>query len=565
MQIDASTVGSLLGSLYMPGSATSTSSSTGGSSLLYGGSDQVTLGSQSTAATGYASLGASGVWQFDLASVYGAQTTGIAQQAVSEEQAKAEEEALQKALDLIDQKAYADAGTILDGILAENQTHAAAVQAKGLIAQGQQKYAEAEQLFLRAHALNSTAGYDQDAANARILQEDDQIVYARASAMVKTADRREDGVRLLIALTDRSSDYTAARITLAGALIQTGDPSNGLMQYSTALRTANDTELKQISAELQSVIARAPKVLFARQLLGRTQVQQGDYDTALQTLSAVAADADDPTPYERDLAKAYAGVGRERLDGGDLTGAMSMLQKARELSPTDMDVKTALAEGYVARAEKYSALGEVDGALADYAKAAELLVGRNEKQLRARAAQGAYSLGMRVQRKRIAEGDEVSGEVAAFQAAYDLDKTNVTYRNRLAAGRNALGDQYMAEDDWKAAAGAYGRAHELVKSNATYKQNAINAWVQYADDRLYNLNYDDAVEAYRKAYKLDTQNTAVKEKLANAYNARGLNYKDEEEFLKAAQDFHSALLLFPDNATYQSNYNSVSAWETTDD
>jgi len=563
MQIDASSIGTLLSGLYMPGSTTTTS--TGTSSILFNGSDQVTLGSQDTTSSGYASLGASGVWQFNLAAVYGTQTAGIPQQVVSEEQAQAEEKALQQALDLIDQKAWDEAGTILDGILEENKTNAAAVQAKGLIAQGQQHYDEAEQLFLRAHSLDSSAGYDNDAANARILQEDDQTVYARATAMTKTADRRDEGVRLLIALTDRNSDYAAARISLAGALIQSGDPSNGLMQYSQALRTANVTELKQIHSELETIAAAAPKVLFARQLLGRTQMQMGDYDTALQTLSAVGADADVATPYERDLAKAYAGVGAERLDSGDVTGAMSMLLKARELSPTDGEIKVAVAKGYVARAEKNGALGELDGALADYTKAAELLVGRNEKELRARAAQGAYSLGMRVQRKRIATGDEVSGEVAAFQAAYDLDKTNLTYRNRLAEGRNALGDQYMAEDDWKAAAAAYGRAYSLVKNNTTYKNNTINAWVTYADDRLYNMNYDDAVEAYRSAFKIDTQNAAVRQKLANAYNARGLNYKDEEEFQKAAQDFHSALLLFPDNATYQANYNSLSAWETTDD
>jgi tetratricopeptide (TPR) repeat protein len=66
---------------------------------------------------------------------------------------------------------------------------------------------------------------------------------------------------------------------------------------------------------------------------------------------------------------------------------------------------------------------------------------------------------------------------------------------------------------------------------------------------------------YQEAFKLDPQNATSKSKLAGAYNARGLDYKSTEDMDAAVKDFKAALRLFPDNADYQANYNSVKAWD----
>ena len=59
----------------------------------------------------------------------------------------------------------------------------------------------------------------------------------------------------------------------------------------------------------------------------------------------------------------------------------------------------------------------------------------------------------------------------------------------------------------------------------------------------------------------DPQTATSNSKLAGAYNARGLDYKSTEDMDAAVKDFKAALRLFPDNADYQANYNSVKAWD----
>ena len=76
------------------------------------------------------------------------------------------------------------------------------------------------------------------------------------------------------------------------------------------------------------------------------------------------------------------------------------------------------------------------------------------------------------------------------------------------------------------------------------------------------FNYDEAIEAYRDGYQVDTFNTTVKTSLAEAYNTRGLDYVTKEKYLQAVADFKEALALFPDNADYQTNYDSVAAYDS---
>lgn len=505
----------------------------------------------------------SSVWQFDLVSALTPSSTGMTEIERSPEQEKAEEAAIEEALNDLDAGETDEARSLMDELLAQNKTNSAATQVLGLVEQAEGNYAKAEQLFLKANALDPTAGYDMDAENARTLQQDDEAVLTRARGLLATSDRSEDGVRLLIALTERSPENTEAHMLLGSSLLSQDDAMNGLMQYSTAIRTANTEQLGQLETRLTTLAKAAPKIAFLQQLVGRVQLRQGHYEEAVQTLTH-AADllGEDETGDTTDLARAYVGLGREQLKTGDLNSAMSNFSQAEALAPTDHDVKTAIAEGYTTRAEKFTSQRQYASALEYYQKTANLLGETGDDDVRTRAAHGAFTLGQALRQKRVAAGDEIDEEVVAYQLAHELATDNTTYTHKLAETRNAIGDQLLADGEYKDAAGSYAQAYALDKNNTTYKNNTINAWIAYGDHRLANLNYTDGVDAYKEAYKLDATNLGSRQKLADAYTTRGLYLKSEDEMELAVADFKEALRLFPDNQTYQDNYNALKGWDT---
>jgi tetratricopeptide (TPR) repeat protein len=551
----------------LPGTATSNTGGTASSSAsLFGPPAQVTINDNAPTVTGfrdYTQLGQASIWQpIDLASVLNPAATGVPTIARSPEEQKADEAAVKQAFDYINQGQYDAARTLMNDLLSENKTDAAAVQALGYADLGEGKYAEAEQRFLKAHALNPTAGYDNDARNARILQGDDDAVLARARSMIASSIQRDEGIRILITLTQRSPNNADAHTALGDALLSAGEGPNGLLEFSSAIRAADSSQLTQLQSRLGELAEQYPSSAFIQQLIGKTQLHQGRYADAVVTLTRAMQMADSPLGFQETLAEARVGVGRQLLEQGDVTGALASFEQAKELDPTGKDTQLALAQGYVARADQYARRSNYAAAATDYSTAAGLLAKSKDEKLAKHAAAGAYAAGRSLERARIAAGEKIDGEALAYQAAYDLDPDNVTYQRKLADTRNAIGDELFAAGKYKDAAQAYARAHELFEYDRTYRQNTINAYVAYGDERLYNLNYTDAIEAYRAAFKVDTTDAATKQKLATAYNARGLSYVEDEEYAKAAVDFRSALLLFPDNAEYQANYNSVAPWDS---
>lgn len=530
----------------------------------FGPATQVSLSTVGVSFTGfqdYTSALTKGQWQFNLSGVLNVSTSGVPEQAVSEEQAKAEAEAVEYAFELMNAGNTAGARDLIGQVLDENKTNAAAVHTLGYAELTDRNYEAAEQMFLKAHALNPTVGYDRDARNARILQGSDQEVLERAQAFVRTPTEREEGVRILIELTKRNDSFAEAHLALGDAMLDQGDGDNGLMQYNAAINTANSGLLGTIETKLRELLEDAPDAVFVRQLVGKVQISQERYEDAVQTLTAAAQLTDSPLMVNRDLARAYVGLGRERLEHNDVTRGLSLFFKAKELDPTGYDTKQALAEGHIARAEQHTRRRDYSAALDDYRSAETAMGAGGRVRLKEQAAHGAYAIALSAQRKRIANGEDIDMEVVAFQLAHDFDPDEKKYKKSLAEVRFELGAQYELEGKLKEAADAYNKAYRLYENNETYRDKAIAAYVAYADDRLYNLNYDDAISAYLTAFEIDTDNGATKQKLADAYNARGENYLTELEHKKALMDFKSALRLFPTNPAYLANYDKVKGWD----
>lgn len=503
--------------------------------------------------------GTSTTWQFDLSTAYG--TSGeVPKQQVSADQQKAQAKTINTALEYINAGETDAARQLLDRVLDENKTHAGAVYGLAQADMKDGNYENAEQLFRKAHILNSTAGYDRYADTARILQLDDEAVYAQATAMTRAPSHLDQGVELLVNLTERSGDFSAAHAALGEALLQQGDGMNGLLQYDAAVRTAKPNELGSLMTELHGLRERYPSSAFITQLVGKVELKQGRFDDALQTLKHANDLADNDPAFHRSLAEAYVGVGREKLEHGDISGAMASFDLAREYHPSGVDVKHAQGEALLARAEQRTRLHDYNEALDDYREAVNLIAKGTGNDIREQAAHGAYRISRALEQRIDSGKAELGDQARALQIAHDLEPENKTYSKKLAEVRNAIGDEYTAEGDLEAAAGAYLRAHELDPHDETYEQNAINAWVAWGDERAASFNHDDAVAAYRKAWSLDTDNTAIKQKLADAYYNRGLDHLSWERQEDAARDFREAHHLFSDNADYEYQYNKYSAY-----
>lgn len=459
--------------------------------------------------------------------------------------------------------ALADAGNVdqareqLKSIAAKNPSSGVAVHSQGVIELTAGNYEAAERFFRKADFLDASLGAADDVENARVLQKSDKAVLDRANRLLADANTRKDGTNLLNLLAKRSPRDASVRIKLGDVALQDRDVLNAALNYSRATGIASKEQLGEIEGKLQGLLKQTKDEAFVQNLLGRTQLKLGKLDEALATLHAATEKSDGRIEYREDEAKALVAIGREKLKRGDVSAALTNIEAAFDLDPSGDEVHLARADGYVARAEQRTQSGNLNGAIDDFDKAARAARRRGGEETLKRVAAGVYAAGRRLESRRD-EGDEIGREITAFQAAYDIDPTNRIYRTKLAETRKALGDQYLAEDNFKDAALSYKRAFELDKQNADYKDAALNAFSKYGEEELENRRFDTAITAYRNMFEISGKTAESRTQLADVYNQAGVYYRDLDDDERAATYFSQALSLFPDNDTYRTNYESVS-------
>jgi len=479
---------------------------------------------------------------------------------ISPKQREAEQAIIKQAAALRLNSRYEDARNLLEGLLAKNPSNGLAVHGLGAIELDLGNYETAEQYFRKAHYLSPEYGFDRDAANAEILQHDDDYVLEQAERLTGRGDTRDDGVRLLVALTRRSPSNAVARTLLAENLIRSGDAARGLAEYQLAISSADRGQLEQIESKLVSLVKVAPRAAYLRNLLGQTELKLGKHEQAAETLALATRLSDNDPLYRADEALAHVALGHDALDRSDLIAAMSAFKAAQSLDPLGDEVKLGLAEGYTARGQWRARIGDPGRAIDELNSAKSALGSIENEELKLQIAEAFYGAGRTLESRRLSSGAKVGDEIVAFQAAYDLDPDNLTYRHKLAETHSLIGDEFLAEGNQKDAAYAYQAAYEVDSSNDSYKQNAIGAFLAWGDERSAAYDHHQAITAYQAAYDLDNSNETAKSSLADAFNTRGLFYKSlgEDFYEQAADDFLAALDLYPDNEEYQANYDSVS-------
>jgi len=540
---------SLLQTVFAPSASTDAESSVTG----FGPATLLSLG-ESTSTSGISSLDYSNLARLAI------QTQTSVTQQVSPERLEAEENIIEQATALRISERFGEARELIEDLLEQNPTNAVAIHALGAIELDLGNYEKAEGYFRKADYYAPDYGFDTDASNARTLQEDDEYVLEQARRLTANAETRDQGVRLLVSLTRRSPSDAVARSLLAQNLIAAGDAAQGLAQYQLAISSANQAQAQQIETELAALVELAPQAAYLRNLLGQTELKLGKHEQAAQTLALATQLSDNDPLYQADEALAQVALGRDALEVGDLSAAMIAFQAAQQLDPTGEEVNRGLAEGYLARGLYRSRVGDPARAIQELNTAKSFLAEIEDEELTGRIASAYYSAGRTLELRRESSGGEVGDELVAFQAAYDLDPENLTYQRKLAETQNTLGDEYLAEGNYKDAAYAYQHAYEVYSSETSYKDSAISAFLAWGDERVAAYDHHQAITAYQAAYDLDNDNETAKFNLAEAFNRRGLFYRSlgEDFYDQAADDFLEALDLYPNNEDYQDNYDSVS-------
>ncbi len=521
-------------------------------SALFGPSSQLSL-----------SPGARGASQFqplsvDFSGVLGSRFSSAAPTApLDPKTRKAQQELLKRvAVELVSGRG-SQARELLEKYIEKNRPSGEILASLAQLEQGAGEYDKAERSFRRAETLSPGLGYEQDALNARKLREPDEKVLADARRQLAADETRASGTRLLRALTARSPKFVEARVALAEEVYASGERTEALAEFAGAVQNARPEELPEIEAKLAALAKKQPRDAFVKLLIGRSQLRRGDDQAALATLESAYTLGNANPLYGVDLAAALVKTGDRKLDNGRTNEALADLHRAKSLDPNSTDIKDALADAYVARAElrvRRNALGD---AINDFRVALTELGPNADPSRRKRLAGLLFATGSLSERQNLAAGKPVGAEAGAFQTAFEIDPQNALYRQRLADVRVRQGAEQTAAGKFKEAAGSYRAAYDLYRNNTTYRSQAVTAYRAWGDDAAAHYQYDDAILAFDKAYQLDTSDGLSKNKLAGAFNTRGLMYRAVGDLGKARDDFRAALNLFPDNTEYQANLTSA--------
>jgi tetratricopeptide (TPR) repeat protein len=450
----------------------------------------------------------------------------------------------------------AGAQTILDQLHQQDPLNGTVIHAMGTVAFDGNDYAKAAKLFQQSDFLAPGRGYDSDAQNAKLLQQDDGKVLSAAKRMLAGSDTADQGQRLLVALTARSPSNADAQMTLAESFLKSGDAVNGLLRYQQAIENGDPDQLKQIETRMSQLADLSPKAAFVHDLLGKAQLKLGEVSDAEKSFQTAASLAEDPTTYNSDLADAYVSEAQNKLSASDIPGAFDRLYQAQILAPDNDNLKQAFVDAYSARAAQHVHDNDLTDAVTDYQSAIANLSSNATDQQKLNLANDIYSVGRLIEAKR---GDDPVGlEASAFQSAYDLVPDNQTFKTKLAATRELAGDQFLAENNYTDAIGAYRRADYLFPGNSTYKNAFVSTLETDGDNNMAIADYGAAIDSYKEAYDTDKSNLDNKQTLADAYNTRGQNYMTLGEYDLAAADFQQAMSLYPNNEDYQNNYNDAS-------
>ena len=389
----------------------------------------------------------------------------------------------------------------------------------GRIAQAEGDQKTAIELLQRASQLapqsDRIAG---DLFVARQLLRSDTEVLETASQLVTNRGSALQGQQLLFELAKRTPRQAETYLQLAEGFRTLDLPVQQLGVLGVVLEEGGQDDLKILEGKIKDFISENEPVGLAYSLLGRTQQKLGRFDDAIQSLKTAVGIAPEVRRYTAELANVHATLGNIALGKGDLSAAQFRFETARDLDPLDADLKFGLAAVFISQGKEKIDQGLEIAARSLLGRATSLL--GSDKSFDKELAVSYLRLGHR------ALSDTMEGLAQLnFEEAFKRNPD-------LGGLRRLLTDRYRENG-----------------------QNVLDA-KSYAD--MSTNDFETVVDNFQKAVDTDPTRSSFKSSLGKELNEFGLKlmnvYNDYE---RALEMFGRARALFPDNATYKSNYEAA--------
>ncbi|MCH8852425.1 MAG: tetratricopeptide repeat protein [Planctomycetes bacterium] len=353
---------------------------------------------------------------------------------------------------------------------------------------------------------------------ARQLLRSDADVLETASQLVTRKDSALRGQQLLFELAKRTPRQGETYLQLAEGFRTLNLPVQQLGVMGVVLEGGSQDDLKILEGKIKDFIDDNKPVGLAYSLLGRTQQKLGRFDDAMQSLKTAVGIAPEVRRYTEELANVHATLGNIALGKGDLSAAQFRFEIARDLDPLNSDLKFGLAAVFISQGKEKINQGLEIVARSLLGRATALL--GSDKSFDKELAVSYFRLGQRA----LNDGMEGLAQLN-FEEAFKRNPD-------LGGLRRMLTDRYRESG-----------------------QNVLDA-KSYAD--MTTSDFETVVDNFQKAVDTDPTRSSFKSSLANELNEFGLKLmNDNNDYERALEMFGRARALFPDNATYKSNYEAA--------
>ena len=244
----------------------------------------------------------------------------------------------------------------------------------------------------------------------------------------------------------------------------------------------------------------------------------GRFDDAIQSFETAAGIAPEVRQYTGELANVHATIGNIALGEGNLSAAQFRFETARDLDPLNSDLKFGLAAVFISQGKEKINQGLEIAARTLLGRATALL--GSDKSFDKELAVSYLRLGHRA----LSDGMEGLAELN-FEEAFKRNPN-------LGGLRRLLTDRYRENG-----------------------QNILDA-KSYSD--MSTKDFETVVDNFQKAVDTDPTRSSFKSSLGNELNEFGLKLMNtNNDYERALEMFGRARALFPNNATYRSNYEAA--------
>ncbi|MBU0719626.1 MAG: tetratricopeptide repeat protein, partial [Planctomycetes bacterium] len=338
-------------------------------------------------------------------------------------------------------------------------------------------------------------------------------VLAVARRYIDTPSRRNQGLRLLKYLSDRSPTDTDAYLAMADGFHATREPELVVGALQEALRHADDTQIGEVVTRSQTLAKEYPRAGLSHNLLGRALQKAGRLDDAISELKIAADLAPYSRAYAEDLAGGYSSRALARLASGDTAGAHLDVSSAEAIVLTDPAVADATARVDAERARGDILSGRCSSALrklgSAYHNAPDDTAFKWELS-------GLYlTVGARLEGK----GDDALA-LSSYTRAYDLDPTSATGRRKVAELSYAQGMEAKTAKNYDRAITLLEQANSTYRITPSYRLELADAYDLRGQLNVNIGELDDALDDFERGLEVNPTNTSLIANYASAYQQR---------------------------------------------